>query len=284
MNELQLTEEADVVVTVLDCKGNNLDIRAVNPIGTNYIADFSYYMAKEDEEYPKWMSKALSIKIREWQQAVDEATPGWEKLVLELRDLYQIQTELNRVYFEKKLQDLETARDRYLLANTDRLNNLEDLEKSKAIFTAEVVKVDEYSLDELSQFKSIPFDRNIQYTCYRTPPRFEQMNRLTDTGAVFWSGRFTFEFNDDGNTGSFNDNGLHFNDPDAPTIAPVGGFEYFADPAGNNNISYCKLIHEVAEIETDIPDNPTVRWRVSGFERYTIFSDVRKWIEFTKIS
>ena|GEM_PF-2213336 len=281
MNQLQLTEQADDVVTVLACKGNNLDIRSVNPTGTNYIADFTHYMAEDDDPQPKWMSHALTKKIKEWQAEVDAATPLWEQLVLRLRSLYEVQGTLNaeRVYFDLKLQDLEAARDRYLVANTDPLNNLEELEKAKAIFTAEVVKVGERSLEVSSLFRNTDFNRMRQHLCYRTPPKFIQMNRKTETGTEYWSGRFSFEDNTDGNTATFNENGLRFNDPNAPTVEPVGGHIYFADPLSNNNLSYCKLTLEVGELDSGDPNNPIMRWQVSGFERYTIFSDVKKWIE-----
>jgi len=63
MNELQTTEKADDIVTVLNCSGTDLDIRTVNPTGTNYIVDFSYYM---DEINYHWMSQALIDKIKAW--------------------------------------------------------------------------------------------------------------------------------------------------------------------------------------------------------------------------
>lgn len=44
VTNLQLSEDADDLVTVLTCTGQDLDITMSNPTGQKYITDFSYYM------------------------------------------------------------------------------------------------------------------------------------------------------------------------------------------------------------------------------------------------
>ena len=42
VNSLKITENAEDIVTVMSCNGSDIDIRTVNPMGTNYIANFEY--------------------------------------------------------------------------------------------------------------------------------------------------------------------------------------------------------------------------------------------------
>ena len=44
LRTLKVSEDAEDIVTVLNCNGSDLDITTVNPMGTNYLVDFSYYM------------------------------------------------------------------------------------------------------------------------------------------------------------------------------------------------------------------------------------------------
>lgn len=54
----------DVYTAVSVLGGENITIGAVNPLGTNTIYDFTYYL--------DWMSESLSTKVRNWQQLVAE--------------------------------------------------------------------------------------------------------------------------------------------------------------------------------------------------------------------
>lgn len=114
VNELQTTEKADDIVTVLNCSGTDLDIRTVNPTGTNYIVDFSYYM---DEVNYHWMSKELIDKLKNWKALVDSNKDMYTGLISELRDVYEAHTELSSeiIYVRKKVQDLEAVRDQFSL-------------------------------------------------------------------------------------------------------------------------------------------------------------------------
>ena len=44
MKNMNVTEDSDGLVTVMEVNGSDIDVRAVNPLGTNYILDFSYFM------------------------------------------------------------------------------------------------------------------------------------------------------------------------------------------------------------------------------------------------
>ena len=282
VNELQTTERSDEIVTILNCNGSNLDIRSVNPTGTNYIANFSHFMAADDEEHPKWMSKDLSNKIRLWEREVENTTPEWIELVAKLRNLYHAQTELKKEkqFVDLKLMDLRNAIDRYTLAEEGHLlglTNLEKLEEARAIFTSEEVKVGQYSLDTQSIFFNSQFCKNATHTAWRRQPQFEQY----ESEAFRWTGRFNFLHLDnatDSRTDTFNNNWLF---PLGSGVHPIEGhFLYFKDNANgeDNAESYCQLIGEIVAVKPDdILENIVTEYQVTGFRRFTVFSNAPKW-------
>lgn len=108
MKSIDINENADNIVTVLNCKGNNCDILAVNPTGTNYICDFSYYMDKVNY---RWMSSALISKLELWMQECEENKDGYTALVQEMRELEHERTKYvtNLQESSIRLQDLKNA-------------------------------------------------------------------------------------------------------------------------------------------------------------------------------
>ena len=161
VNELQTTEKADDIVTVLNCSGNDLDIRTVNPTGTNYIVDFSYYM---DEVNYHWMSKDLIDKIKTWKALVDSKQAQYTTLVSRLRDAYEAHTAASSdiVYIKKKNQDLEAVRDQYIVDTTT----------ANMLFVAETIDVGKYSYDSNSPYYSTALSDSDVRTCYSEPPTF----------------------------------------------------------------------------------------------------------------
>ncbi len=66
IKDLKVGDSLDEVVTALSVVGGgDVDIRSVNPIGENYIYDYSHYMTTA------WMSQALIDAIKKWQTKVD---------------------------------------------------------------------------------------------------------------------------------------------------------------------------------------------------------------------
>lgn len=95
VNSLDIVENADDLYTAVTVLGNeNVTISAINPVGTNTIYDFSYYL--------NWMSEGLKNKVIAWQKAVKD----------EKEHYYQI----NLAYYKQ----LTTVSD--LKAETDRLD------------------------------------------------------------------------------------------------------------------------------------------------------------------
>lgn len=64
INSLDITENADDLFTAVSVLGDdNVTIAAINPLGTNVLYDFSYYLS--------WMSDSLRGKVAAWQNAID---------------------------------------------------------------------------------------------------------------------------------------------------------------------------------------------------------------------
>lgn len=76
INSLDITENADDLYTAVSVLGDdNLTISAINPLGTNVIYDFSYYLS--------WMSKPLRAKVVKWQNAIEGERESYYNLNLD---------------------------------------------------------------------------------------------------------------------------------------------------------------------------------------------------------
>lgn len=117
MKSVDINEVSDDIVTVLNCNGNNCDITSVNPTGTNYICDFSYYMDKINY---RWMSHDLITKLEQWKAACESEKKTYEGHIATLRALHQDATEQKTLLKEMSvsLADLRTAQNqRSVLGN-----------------------------------------------------------------------------------------------------------------------------------------------------------------------
>lgn len=75
INSLDVTENADDLFTAVSVMGDdNVTISAINPLGTNVIYDFTYYLS--------WMSDSLRTKVVAWQDAVDNERGSYYNLNL----------------------------------------------------------------------------------------------------------------------------------------------------------------------------------------------------------
>lgn len=73
INSLNVTENADDLYTAISVLGGeNISIAALNPLGTNVIYNFDYYL--------DWMTPGLSEKVKKWQTSVDEQTSDYYTL------------------------------------------------------------------------------------------------------------------------------------------------------------------------------------------------------------
>ena len=75
INSLDISENAEDLYTAISVRGNeNVTIAAINPLGTNVIYNFNHYLS--------WMPDALSTKVTEWQNAVEDKADEYYELNL----------------------------------------------------------------------------------------------------------------------------------------------------------------------------------------------------------
>lgn len=108
MKSINVTENADDIVTVLNCNGDNCDIRRANPAGTNYICDFSYFM---DSTNKRWMSDALITKLNEWSGLCASKEAEYTTHYSDLTTAYasKVSKEVELQECSLRLQDLKNA-------------------------------------------------------------------------------------------------------------------------------------------------------------------------------
>lgn len=238
MNSINIEENADEIVTVLSCKGTDCDISLVNPTGTTYICDFSYYM---DKVTRKWMSDALISKLEEWQARVDDSKADYIKLVADLRDKnfdrQQYESELSLISLS--LQDLKNARDKYISSSSAG-------SKLTGVVTAENVDVGKCSLDAASRYNKQSFQHEETITGYKNQPTY-------NTSTKTWS--FSGDSANDTPTNNYNN-----------------GYKYFSD--NSDGKSYCHLRGKAVVNAGE----QAASYVCSGFTRYIAYDDLLSWI------
>ena len=271
VNSMTVEEKSEDIVTVLSCNGNDLDIRTVNPMGTNYIVNFDYYKMRVDDngvEYP-WMSKELIEALDEWKVEFDKwqkddatrtgHTKSYGTLVSDLQVLYEQQTDIAAQiqYSNLKLSDLQVARDQYL-------NGEDEAIEGAGIVTAETVDGGEKSIYAVSQFSQTAFDENVQVTCYTSQPTVKRVTTQSEF-------HYEFSFGGNGTTGTAHSMIQNFVDSDEIADIPL----YFTDDSTRK--SYCKLLIDsevgvVTDSDGNISENGKVSVRGLTFT-VTTYSD-----------
>ena len=242
IQEMALTEKSDEIVTVLSCKGTDLDITSVNPMGTNYICDFSYFMGDETNGYP-WMSKALTDKLIDWKTKVDAAEATYSSYVAQLQDLYLEKTgyESKKSFVDLKLKDTEEVRDQYI--NNQAL--------ATSYFGAETVETGEKSRENSSVFYATGFSKDStarEWKCYAVPPVYN-----ADTNSYAFEG-------DDFKSGTTLAN----------CFAQDQTYLYFMD---GDTKSYCKIKQGMSV------EDENATYFVDGFERFTAYKNNGHWYD-----
>lgn len=255
--KMAINEKADELVTVMEVSGDGLDITNVNPMGTNYVADFEYYMKDKSEDgkvdYP-WMSKELVGALQDWEEhlkAAQEATDdgSYTQLMQELYDQEKLKTENDEelVYANLKVNDLEVV---VKQMQTDKENANDEvltgedgnIPTGKEYITAEEVDVDKNSLYPPSvYFKAADGQNTVfeadnpdkQITAYKSAPKMKEIVE-GDKDYVFYYDT-TEEGSDQGTTGTPNELIKDFIST-KEDLTPL----YFFD----GKVSFCRLITE----------------------------------------
>lgn len=175
VKQLQSEEKGDEVTTVLNCTGGNgLEIRTVNPMGTNYIVDFDYYMNN------KWMSQELIDVLTDWKEHYEnvckkEGAGSYTSLIQELQNKYlEILKPTNKkTEIGVRIQDLKNALFEYNKLRNDKINTEGDVDlKNGGIISVEEVSEGEQSLEESSRWFGTSFSSayKSKFTKYATAP------------------------------------------------------------------------------------------------------------------
>lgn len=257
MKSVDINEASEDIVTVLNCNGDNCDITAVNPTGTNYICDFSYYMDKTNY---RWMSSALITKLEQWKAACDAEKDAYERYVEDIRAAYQSATEKETLLKEMSLSlaDLRTAQNKRTVLGSGEPG------KRCGIVTAESVKsyrtningvetvVGGRSIMPGTDYHATDFTGAETITAYQYSPKYNEETRQWD-----WSQAGATK------TGTA-DEIVAFNLSDDN----LSGVSYWYFPDASDGSSYCKLQSAV----TVNKNSATSTYYCGGFDRYIAYT------------
>ena len=246
MRQVNVTENAEDIVTVLNCNGSNCDITAVNPTGTNYICDFSYFM---DTVNYRWMSAALIAKLNQWYADCEAEKDSYTNMVQLLRTSYINQTSCKTQLQDAslRLQDLKNAQSkRYIVGDGDPGTLC-------GTVCAETVAVGQFSLDVNSSYSNTSFNGDHVLTVYQTSPDYDANNGVwifsgastTDTANNIISSNLS-----DGNTSGIS-------------------YWYFTDVSDGS--SYCRL-KAASSVNRESASSTQY---CCGFERYIAYTHPR---------
>lgn len=249
INSIEVTENADDIITVLNCEGDDLDIRTVNPMGTNYIVNFDYYKDKNG----KWMSKELIEVLGEWKTEYENQEIGYSSKVETLQSQYkdlsalQIQQQASKL----RISELITARDEILKA--EATGNTSE-KRTEVIVGVEQVEIGNCSLDSNSAFATDSFSKKneTEFTCYTNAPTYNTENN-----------KFVFGNDNKHTTGTL----------DKCVAADENGDQYLYLIDGSDD-AYCKL-----ESAAELDGNGNPVYYCSGFTRFTVLENASKWID-----
>lgn len=235
VESLDVNEDADNIVTVLSCEGSGTDISLVNPTGTKYIVDFSYYM---DEATHKWMSPALIAKIKQWQADVTAAKSGYTNSITSLRGFYQhkLEREESLKHISMLLKDLKNARD-------NSIKEMVGMTSLSGIVLAETVAIGEKSKDAQSAYKNTAFGSSQIIVGYSDPPSYSN-------GVWTFSGIGTI----------------------ASAETNYANHKYYFIDEGSNATSYCKLVGSM-EVNTENDTSSEVCTGFKRFTDYSKAKD-----------
>ena len=226
IKSINISEQSDDIVTVLNCSGNNCDIRVVNPSGTNYICDFSYFM---DKEHHRWMSDELIEKIEDWKNKCNANKGRYEEVVKELRNEYEQisakKTELQEASI--KLSDIRNAQSKRPIGQGRGICGVVAVERvsiEKKYINETLTSKGIRSILTSSTYYDTQFSGSTVITAYKSAPNYIYESQ-------------SWEFEGDYKTGTA-DEIISYNMTTQNTSSE--GFWYFKDDSYAQG--YCKLI------------------------------------------
>ena len=243
MKNIDINEDSEDIVTVLNCNGDNCDITAVNPTGTNYICDFSYFMDKVNY---RWMSSALIAKLEAWKADCDAQKTTYTNYVSQLRSLWLQKTQCVTSLQEMSLslQDLKNAQNKRSVVGSGTPGAL------CGIVAAESVQSGKKSIKSGTTYYSTAFTGSKTITAYQSSPSYNATTRKWVFSGAYKTG--TADSIVASNLSDSNTSGV--------------SYWYFSDVSDGS--SYCKLQSAV----TVNKDSATSTYYCGGFDRYIAYS------------
>ena len=288
MKSVDINEISEDIVTVLNCNGNNCDITSVNPTGTNYICDFSYYMDKVNY---RWMSPDLIDKLEKWKAACDAEKNTYEGHIAALRTLHQNVTKQKTLLKETSvsLADLRTTQNKRSVLGGGKdgelcgIISVESVKSPRVIVDGKTTAVEGYSAyGESKYFRDYQFFGKYDANNKKWVPISEDESATGSISGTGFTGSETvtayefapkynkstrkWEFTDDcgaSMVGTADEIVAHNLSDDNLTGK---SYWYFFDVSDGS--SYCKLQSAV----TVNKDSTTSEYYCGGFDRYIAYT------------
>ena len=191
IKQINIQESDDDLVTALSVSGDNdLNIRTVNPLGTNTIYQFDYFKTEE------WMSKGLIDALTEWEKKVEAQQKPYSSLLTSLKTenskLITLQGQLTDLKAElDALEQVRTARikgGKDLADITNKINAKQaEINAKQAEVDKQKAVVDSIRNQQLEINKSLRFEENftaeqlVELQCYTNAATYTNDNyTITD--------------------------------------------------------------------------------------------------------
>ena len=138
--KLDITENTEDILTCLDMNGaDGVDIRSVNPLGTNKIYDLGYFLTEEK------VGATLAVKWTAWNQAFKEAQTTYFSKTVEYA-LAQAKYDAQAAKItdlQNELKELETLQSTYVSAEASGIDMSDQLAAVKAQIAAKQAEIDQ---------------------------------------------------------------------------------------------------------------------------------------------
>lgn len=138
--KLEITENTEDILTCLDMNGaDGVDIRSVNPLGTNKIYDLGYFLTEEK------VGATLAAKWTVWNQAFKEAqTTYFSKSVEHALAQAKYDSQAAKITdLQYELKELETLQSTYVSAEASGIDMSDQLLAIKGQIAAKQAEIDQ---------------------------------------------------------------------------------------------------------------------------------------------
>lgn len=192
IKEVNIDETEDDLITALSVYGDNdLNIRTVNPLGTNVIYKFDYF------KQPEWMSTELSAAVTAWEQKVESVRNQYSTLLTKLKDenakLIKLEGELTDL--KSNLDALEQVRTARIKAGQDISDITQQINQKQAEINAKQAQVDQQQnvVDGIRN-QQLDINKSLQFSENFTEEQLQELQCYTNA-ATYTNDNYTITDN-----------------------------------------------------------------------------------------